>query len=168
MIQSQSCNGLGVLPGGIKCPGCDDCMREEKLRPRKHSNKTPTQRTLEAMRGLGRTYDVAEKFNLHVGEHGIRQDLFGFIDIVAIDPVEGIIAIQSCGQGFSDHVKKLTIERKGVVSLWLKHAKVELWGWRKVKNKLKNGGYGKSTRWKARVADFTLDGKGKITVKERK
>jgi len=113
---------------------------------------SPTQRTLKAMREQGRLCGIVERFNTNVGKFGIRQDLFGFIDIIAIDPVDGIVAIQSCGQGYSDHVLKLTGERNEAVFEWLKHAKLELWAWRKVK--IKRGG--KAMRWTPRVADFYL------------
>ena len=124
---------------------------------------SPTQRTLKAMREQGRLCAIVEKFNSHVGEFGIRIDAFGFIDILAIDATDGIIAIQSCGQAFSEHVRKLTEERNENMYEWLKHAKCELWGWRKTK--LKRGG--KAMRWKPRIADFTLDKDNKIVVTER-
>jgi predicted TIM-barrel fold metal-dependent hydrolase len=124
---------------------------------------SPTQRTLKAMREQGRLVGIVERFLQYAGSFGKRQDLFGFIDIIAIDPVDGIIAIQSCGQDFSGHVKKLTEERNEAVFEWLKHAPLELWGWRKVK--LKRGG--KAMRWKPRVADIILDGED-ILVIERK
>ena len=124
---------------------------------------SPTQRTLKAMREQGRICGVVERFNSHVGEFGIRQDFLGFVDIIAIDPVDGIIAIQSCGQSFSEHVRKLTEERNENMYEWLKHAKCELWGWRKIK--LKKGG--KAMRWKPRIVDFTLDKDGEIIVAER-
>ena len=124
---------------------------------------SPTQRTLKAMREQGRLCGIVEKFNQYAGKFGIRQDLFGFIDIISIDPTEGIVAIQSCGQDFSGHINKLMGERNENMVEWLKHAKVELWGWRKVK--LKRGG--KAMRWKPRVADFWLEN-GEIKYEERK
>ena len=129
---------------------------------------SPTQRTLKAMKDQGRLCGIVERFNPHVGTHGIRQDLFGFIDIIAIDPVDGIVAIQSCGQDFSGHIKKIQEERNEIAFEWMKHAKCELWGWRKVKNKLKGGGYGKSMRWQARVADLSIDSDGELVFTERK
>ena len=124
---------------------------------------SPTQRTLKAMREQGRICGIVERFNQHVGKFGIRQDLFGFIDIIAVDPVDGIIAIQSCGQDFSGHINKMMGERNENMVEWLKHGKVELWGWRKVK--LKRGG--KAMRWKPRIADFWLDD-DEIKWEERK
>ena len=114
---------------------------------------TPTQRTLKAQRDMGRLCDMVERFNPYGGEFGTRHDLFGFIDIIAVDCKEGIIGVQSCGQAFSEHVHKMTEECHQKMYLWLRCAKVELWGWRKVK--LKRGG--KAERWKPRVMDFWLE-----------
>lgn len=125
---------------------------------------SPTQRTLKACKEMGRITGIVERFNAHVGEFGIRQDLFGFIDIICIDPTQGIVAIQSCGQDFSGHIKKLLEERNEAVYEWLKHARVELWGWRKVK--LHRGG--KAMRWMARVADVVIGEDEEILIEERK
>ena len=129
---------------------------------------SPTQRTLKAMREQGRICGIVERFNAHIGPHGIRQDLFGFIDIIALDPIEGIVAVQSCGQAFSEHIRKLTEERNEDMVEWLKHGKVELIGWRKIKIRLASGGYGKAMRWTPRMADFTLDINDEIVCIERK
>lgn len=115
------------------------------------------------MREQGRLCAIVEKYNAFIGPHGIRQDAFGFIDILAIDPVMGIVAVQSCGQDFSGHVRKLLEERNENVLAWCKHARAELWGWRKVK--LQRGG--KAERWMPRVADIVLDGEN-IKIEERK
>lgn len=121
---------------------------------------SPTQRTLKAMREQGRICGIVERFLMHAGPFGKRSDLFGFIDIVAIDPVDGIIGIQSCGQDFSGHIRKMNEERNEAMFEWLKHAKVELWGWRKVA--LKRGSA--IRRWCPRIADFCLEGE---TIKWR-
>lgn len=125
---------------------------------------TPTQRTLKSMREMGRICGIVEKFNSYAGKYGIRQDLFGFIDIIAIDPTDGIIAIQSCGQSFSAHIAKMQEERNENVYEWLKHAPCELWGWRK--KKLKRGG--KAMRWVPRIADLSIDEFDNIQFVERK
>jgi len=124
---------------------------------------SPTQRTLKAMREQGRLCGIVERFNRNVGAFGIRQDLFGFIDIICIDPTAGIVAVQSCGQAYSEHVKKLMEERNEAVYEWLKHAPCELWSWRKVKLN-RNGA---AMRWKPRIADVVLDGENVVVI-ERK
>lgn len=123
---------------------------------------SPTQRTLKANRNLGRICGIVEKFQQYGGKFGIRQDLFGFIDIIAIDEFEGIVAIQSTGQDWSGHIKKI-MELEEIVLKWLHHAPLELWSWRKVK-KVRGG---KAMIWKPRIADFFIDGNGKLFYKER-
>ena len=121
---------------------------------------TPTQRTLRELKRRGLVCAVVEKWNPHVvrgdGGRGIRQDLFGFLDILALDPVRGVLGVQACGSAFSGHVGKLTEERAGPVIEWLRTpgTALELWGWRKVKVKVKRGG--KATIWAPRVREFTL------------
>ena len=123
---------------------------------------SPTQRTLKANRNLGRICGIVEKFQQYGGKFGIRQDLFGFIDIIAIDEFEGIVAIQSTGQDWSGNIKKI-MELEEIVLKWLHHAPLELWSWRKVK-KVRGG---KAMIWKPRIADFFIDGNGKLFYKER-
>lgn len=123
---------------------------------------SPTQRTLKANRNLGRICGIVEKFQQYGGKFGIRQDLFGFIDIIAIDEFQGIVAIQSTGQDWSGHIKKI-MELEEIVIKWLHHAPLELWAWRKVK-KVRGG---KAMIWKPRIADFFIDGNGKLFYKER-
>lgn len=126
---------------------------------------SPTQRTIKACKDQGRIVGIVERFNAFIGPHGIRQDLFGFIDIIAIDSESGIVGVQSTGSAFSAHIRKLTEERNEALYEWLRHAEVELWGWRKVK--LKRGG--KAMRWKPRVADFSINADtGEIDWRERK
>lgn len=113
---------------------------------------TPTQRTLKALREKGRVCGVVERFNRFGGPYGIRQDLFGFIDIIALDRERGIIGVQSCGQAFSEHYKKITEEKNRQCSEWLRcGGVVELWGWRKLK--VKRGGA--AVRWTPRVVEIT-------------
>jgi len=116
------------------------------------SGISPTQRTLRELRDQGRICGMVERFNAHAGPFGIRQDLFGFIDIIALDPERGIIGVQSCGQAFSEHYRKITEERNQECFEWLRcGGKVELWGWRKLK--IKRGG--KAMRWTPRVQEIT-------------
>jgi len=89
-----------------------------------------------------------------VGPFGIRQDLFGFIDVVVLDPQRGIGAIQSTGSTFGEHINRiLDSEVTEFVLEWLKSGGfVEVWGWRRVK--VKRGG--KALRWAPRVREITL------------
>jgi hypothetical protein len=97
---------------------------------------------------------IVEKFNQYAGPFGKRSDLFGIIDVLALDPERGVVGVQSCGQAFAEHFRKLTIEKAQETSDWLgtPGTTLELWGWRKVK--LKRGG--KAERWTPRVREITL------------
>jgi len=117
---------------------------------------SPTQRTLRALRQEGYICGIAERFNPYAGvmlptgkRSGIRQDLFGFIDIIAIKPI-GICGIQSCGQSFAEHNRKILSNE--YAPEWLKAGgSIELWGWRKVK--YKRGG--KRMIWKPRIKVYS-------------
>lgn len=114
---------------------------------------TPTQRTLRALRQRGLVADIVERFLQYAGPHGIRKDLFGIIDVLALSET-GVIGVQSCGQDFSQHWQKLTVERRQETSDWLSTpgTSLELWGWRKVK--AKRGGL--AMIWSPRVRPVTL------------
>ena len=114
--------------------------------------ETPTQRTIRELRKMGRRCAIVEKWNSHAK---IRQDLFGVIDVLALDPERGVVGVQSCGNSFSAHYKKLTEERADECIEWLETpgTVLELWAWRKVK--LVRGG--KAMRWQARIHDFTVE-----------
>lgn len=122
---------------------------------------TPTQRTLKANRELGREPWIVERFIPGI-PHGKRIDCYHFMDLLAISPQDGIVGIQSCGQGYSEHVKTILAEPR--VKTWLHSGgKAELWGWRKLKRK--RGG--KAMIWMPRVADIILVA-GEVQVIERK
>ena len=107
-----------------------------------------TQRTLRWLRQQGMIAGIVERFNAHAGPFGLRQDLFGFIDIVALE-ANSIIAIQSCGQAFSEH--NLKILANEVAPEWLKSGgRIQLIGWRKIK-KVRGG---KQMIWAPRVKEY--------------
>jgi len=110
-----------------------------------------TQRTLRALEQRGCICGIVERFNTFAGPHGIRIDLFSFIDIIALYP-NSIVGIQSCGTAFAEHQR--TILENETAPEWLKvGGGIELWGWRKVKKK--RGG--KLMIWQPRVQTFTLE-----------
>lgn len=108
-----------------------------------------TQRTLRALREQGLVCAIVEKWNPYGGPHGIRQDLFGIIDVLALDPRRGVVGVQSTGNDFAGHFKKLTEERAQECLEWLRTpgTALELWAWRKVK--AQRGG--KLLLWQPRV-----------------
>ena len=117
-----------------------------------------TQRTLRELRAQGRVVDVSEKWMINPKHPagGFRKDLFGFIDLIVLDPEQGIVAIQSCGNQFAEHYRKITdSECTENVMHWLRNPsrpKLELWAWRKIK--LKRGG--KAKVWRPRIQEITL------------
>jgi len=113
-----------------------------------------TQRTLKALRQMGRRCDIVERFNPYVGQHGIRQDLFNIIDLIALDPERGIVGVQcTTGNCYSDHWKKLTVDHAQESYDWVECGGIlELWAWRKIK--VKRGG--KAMIWKPRIVEITI------------
>lgn len=113
---------------------------------------SPTQRTLAALRDRGMTAAVVEKWNAFASPFGIRQDLFGFIDVLALDPERpghGFLGVQCCaGSGLAAHRTKIIVECNQEAFAWVRAGgRIEIWGWRKVK--LERGG--KAMRWVPRV-----------------
>lgn len=115
------------------------------------SKISPTQRTLRELKQRGCHCGIVERFNRFAGEHGIRQDLFGIIDLVALYP-NNIAGIQCCGSDFAAHDRK--ISESDMAIEWLRSGGIlELWGWRKVKRK--KGG--KQMVWKPRIKNYAWD-----------
>jgi len=123
---------------------------------------SPTKRTLDALKAQGAYCDMAERFLMYGGglkfstiggkrvgrRTGVRKDLFGIIDIIALFPDrEGIWGIQSCGTAFSEHKKKIL--SNFFTQKWLEKGGLELWGWRPLKE-------GKRKVWRPRVHQFSL------------
>jgi hypothetical protein len=114
---------------------------------------SPTQRTIRELKNQGRRCAIVEKYNHFVkradGGRGIRQDLFGIIDVLALDPERGVIGIQCCGSDFAAHDRKIREELYQNAIDWMQTpgTGLELWGWRKVKKK--RGG--KAMVWRPKV-----------------
>lgn len=101
--------------------------------PKKKSKpKSPTARSLAYARDKGWTVAVVEKWNPHAR---IRQDLFGFADLVVLDDKHGLLAVQATtGPHLGARVEKLSA--MGVVRRWLARGlRVECWGWRKTNDR---------------------------------
>lgn len=97
-----------------------------------------TQRTLEGLKILGYKTGIVEKWNAfawHAKGRGIRQDLFNIIDIIAMSPgSDKIVGIQSTGQDFKGHDRKITEEFRDNSLMWIQSGGgLQLWGWRKLK-----------------------------------
>lgn len=104
---------------------------------------SPTQRSLKFLRDRGYTAQVVEKWNQFAK---VRQDLFGFIDIVAIKPgIVGVLGVQTTSKAhLSDREKKA--EKLETYKIWLECGnKVWMMGWKK------SGAKGKRKLWNCTI-----------------
>ncbi|HUX59208.1 MAG TPA: hypothetical protein VMV77_19715 [Bacteroidales bacterium] len=113
------------------------------------------------LRGQGNICAVVEKWNAYAGPHGVRQDLFGIVDILCLDPARGFVGIQACSQSSASHLRKMREEHTTECIDWLQTPGgiLEVWCWRKLKVKMG----GKAMRWSPRITPITLDILGEIT-----
>lgn len=123
---------------------------------------TPTQRTIRELKNQGRRCAIVEKFNRFGGgirpdgsRTGVRQDLFGIIDVLALDPERGVIGVQCCGSDFAGHIRKILVEKAQETLDWLQTpgTVLEIWGWRKIK--VKRGG--KAMVWSPRIREIVVE-----------
>lgn len=99
-----------------------------------YSRRMPTKKTLELAKDRGWIIDSAESFNAYSGR---RHDLFGFIDLVALDG-KHIIAIQTTsGSNASARVKKIIDDCEPAARKWIKGGgRILVIAWRKLQNRL--------------------------------
>ncbi len=102
--------------------------------------KSPTQRALADLRKLGYTVQVVERWNPYAK---IRQDLFGFIDIIAMRPGE-LLGVQACA-GASHAARREKALSEPRLRTWLEAGgKAEIWSY------AKQGPRGKVKMWTLR------------------
>ena len=120
---------------------------------RKKSSKSPTARTMEAVRELGFEVGRTESFNTHIGPFGKRQDLFGIFDLLCFDATS-TLGIQ-CGTGSGHRAHRNTIMENELAPLWLAHPsrRIQIWSWRKIK-RVRGG---KQEIWAPRVEEILLE-----------
>lgn len=123
---------------------------------------SPTQRTLAALRADGYTAAVVEHFNPHVK---IRQDLFGFGDILAMKAGAPILIVQATGEtgsgNFQPRLAKILALENGAPVAWLRAGgRVEVWAWARRRSTGLNRDGSRSKRMVNRVrkARLELDG----------
>lgn len=103
---------------------------------------------LRELRRQNRKHGIVERFVHNRKPGGIRSDLFGIFDLIALGPGRQIVGIQTCKEDFSAHYRKITeLNVDNAVDWMICGGKIELWDWRKLK--VKRGG--KATRWYPRV-----------------
>ena len=95
------------------------------------SKRTPTQRTMEALREVGWTVGVVERYMSRVGMFGIRRDYLGIIDVIGCHPNLGILGVQCCAaSGKASHVRKIISSSNSLE--WIDAGgRLEVWSWRK-------------------------------------
>lgn len=91
---------------------------------------TPTQRSLKLLRDEGWTAEVVERWNPHAR---IRQDLFGFADVVAIKPDHMPMLVQVTSTGWASRIKKIVSLEAARLAMRGGFA-IEVHGWRKLKS----------------------------------
>lgn len=102
---------------------------------------TPTQRSLAMLRRAGFLAVIVEKWN-HVCK--IRQDLFGFADILAVKGDEVLLVQTTTGAHVAERIAKIAVNPISAVWLASPHRKIVVHGWRKV------GDRGKRKLWECR------------------
>lgn len=90
---------------------------------------SPTARSLKFLRDRGWTAQVVERWNQFAK---VRQDLFGFADIVAIHPQQqGVLAVQSTSfPNRLARLRKVCAEPRALIWVQAGNA-IEIHGWRK-------------------------------------
>lgn len=121
------------------------------------SKLTPTARALAECKRRGWPAGVVERY---VSQTRRRHDLFGFIDLVALDGQRGVLGIQvTSSSNMSARVTKIQTECSERAVNWL-HAgnRVQVWGF------AKRGARGARKLWTLRVVDVDVDDRGRFTT----
>jgi hypothetical protein len=109
---------------------------------------SPTARTLRELRKTVKHCEVTEHWNQYAR---IRQDMLGFIDVLALD--EQAIGVQCCASS-SHSARRNKILASPLAPLWLRAGcRIQVWSWGK--RKVKRGG--KLERWTPRIEEITLE-----------
>lgn len=93
---------------------------------------SPTQRTLKLLRDVGWHAAIVERWNPHAF---IRQDLYGWIDIIAVHPVFGILGVQTTTQANAAARLEKARGNAALVAWVTAGGKLAVHGWRKLKGR---------------------------------
>ena len=123
---------------------------------------TPTARSLAHLRKLGATAEVVERW---IPQARKRKDLFGFIDIVALDGMPGTLGVQTTSAGNVSHrLEKIETACRFAMERWLEAGnRIVIHGW------AKRGPRGKRKVWTLteRVVDAASRGAEDASSDER-
>ena len=103
---------------------------------------SPTTLSLKALRDAGYTVAIVEHFNPHMR---IRQDLFGFIDILAIRPGETLAVQTTSRSNMAARVRKIA-EHPNVAAGREAGWSIQVHGWAQKKPR---------ARWECRTVDVS-------------
>ena len=110
---------------------------------------TPTQRSLAKLRKEGWLVAIVEKWNPYVK---IRQDLFGFGDLLAIRANTALIVQTTSGSNVSARLDKIKSSQAAKVWLESPSREIIIHGWRKA------GARGKRKLWECREVQVSTLG----------
>lgn len=111
---------------------------------------SPTKRTLTELRALGLTAQVTEHWNAFAR---IRQDLYGFIDVLALG--EGYaLGVQACAAASHAARKAKILAHPNFPKVLAAGIVVELWSW----GKRCSDGRGSRKTWQVRKERLTIGG----------
>ena len=118
----------------------------------KKKTRTPTARTLAALRKAGFLADVVERW---IAQAGVRRDLFGIFDVLAIDTREpGLLAVQ-CTTKANVGARLRKMRQAPALRYWLRTgARAEVWGWFK----------DAAGRWQVHRVEVRADGLGEVPL----
>jgi hypothetical protein len=93
---------------------------------------------------------IAERFNPFAK---VRQDLYGFIDILAVHPDGRLLAIQTCsGEGGDPAARVRKILALPIAKLLAGHMEIEVWSWAR---RVNPAGRGRRKVWTLKVESLT-------------
>jgi len=103
---------------------------------------SPTQRSLKMMRADGWLCAIVEKYNSFIK---VRQDLFGFADILCVKQNEVLLIQTTSGSNVSERIKKIQALQAAEIWLDSPNRSIHVHGWRKA------GPRGGVKKWECRV-----------------
>lgn len=116
---------------------------------------SPTQLTLKHLRTLGYHAAVVERWNMYAH---IRQDLYGYIDILGVHPARpGVLGVQ-CTTG--DHAAARIAKAKGNAAMmaWILAGNpLVVHGWVMRKHRNADGSWSKRGTWELREIPLTRE-----------
>jgi len=114
---------------------------------------SPTQRTLQNLRERGYFVEVVERWNPHAR---IRQDLFKWVDLVAVKAGEPILGVQTTtGSNASARIQKAL--GNPALSHWLRAGgRLAVFAWTPHKRRLVDGGWSSRPTYDLRELEVSL------------